>query len=509
MALMLLPAKQGQMGAYFSPGFHPFQRQTTTLPILQREIRGELLRYIGPTTKRFKKNLETISPTTKNLNTPVPNINTPPTRNLIILLLAASMIIGNARRIWNAPAATNPHHTSYVYTNLKAILEAARNIHKIGSVNSKHRKKVAGKLGLYAYYDPMISLHRISQQCRRTTIYIIRDKGYPLDNALIPTSSTTTIPFPFKRLQSLHICWNAVNWGGITSLEKILQQIDFLRHLVIEGRWRFRVKEDILCCIAVNAPHLKTLSLLRLQWFPSSLGSPIVSRIVSSWKKAFVEKGRVPGLKLERFCITESATKGSGVDLMKNVVLPSPCLDFEHLRYLAISANGLLEALGDARFEIFSKQITHLAIVKLDTHMLGFRLNADIFPNLSHIQLDVYKECNLQQFLQNIQINTTPTTSFPPLTHMHINLKKGFMIRENTEKTMFDQSDVLHASNVDSALQRFIVNLAASVHISMHFAQLGEGSEIQRSCIRQVFPRSVLVRQLEWMEPKSLEWWLG
>ncbi|KAJ3972262.1 hypothetical protein EV361DRAFT_153838 [Lentinula raphanica] len=331
----------------------------------------------------------------------------------------------------------------------------------------------------------------------------------PLDNALIPTSSTTTIPFPFKRVQSLHICWNAVNWGGITSLEKILQQIDFLRHLVIEGRWRFRVKEDILCCIAVNAPHLKTLSLLRLQWFPSSLGSPIISRIVSSWKEAFVEKGRVPGLKLERFCITESATKGSGVDLMKNVVLPSPCLDFEYLRYLAISANGLLEALGDARFEIFSKQITHLAIVKLDTHMLGFRLNADIFPNLSHIQLDVYEECNLQQFLQNIQINTTPTTSFPPLTHMHINLKKGFMIRENTEKTMFDQGDVLHASNVDSALQRFIVNLAASVHISMHFAQLGEGPEIQRSCIRQVFPRSVLVRQLEWMEPKSLEWWLG
>ncbi|KAJ3878229.1 hypothetical protein F5051DRAFT_406208 [Lentinula edodes] len=325
----------------------------------------------------------------------------------------------------------------------------------------------------------------------------------PISSALIPVSSMITIPFPFKRLQTLHICWRSVNWGGVTALEKMLQQIDCLRHLVIEGRWRFRVKEDILSSIALHAPGLKTLCLAKLQWFPNSIASPFVEEILSRRNDRFYEQG-VPPLRLERLCITKSTSKNCVADLEK-VILPSPCLDLSNLRYLAMPAGSLQEVIHDARFRTLGRQVTHLAIVNLDTS--AFKVDSGSFPVLSHLQLYIRKEHDLVQFLH---IHGASATSTPPWVRMHINFEKHLNHRlKNREMTAQSYSDIIvHTPSVDLALHKFIVDCEVSMQISVHFAHLHGGEpDIQHDYIQEMFPQSFSTGHLEWTDRKSLEWW--
>ncbi|KAE9383525.1 hypothetical protein BT96DRAFT_951252, partial [Gymnopus androsaceus JB14] len=107
---------------------------------------------------------------------------------------------------------------------------------------------------------------------------------------MLPSISSWSFITPlssFKGIRFLHIHWKAINWlhdpghvaGAGTALEKILQRIDCLEHLVIESRWRFSVKEDILRSLAVYAPNLRTLSLLKLRWFPL-FTPPVIENIL-------------------------------------------------------------------------------------------------------------------------------------------------------------------------------------------------------------------------------------
>ncbi|KAE9394444.1 hypothetical protein BT96DRAFT_943190 [Gymnopus androsaceus JB14] len=154
----------------------------------------------------------------------------------------------------------------------------------------------------------------------------------------------------------------------VPALEKILQRIECLEHLVIESRWRFSVKEDILRSLAVYAPKLRTLSLLKLRWFP--LFTPP--------------------------CHRKHPWKSDVADLVNVVILPSPCLDLSNLRYLAMSASSLRGALNDGQFPDLGKRVTHLTIMDLDGP--AFHLH-DYFPNISHLQLFVSNDGVLLQLL--------------------------------------------------------------------------------------------------------------
>ncbi|KAJ3783767.1 hypothetical protein GGU10DRAFT_359977 [Lentinula aff. detonsa] len=345
-----------------------------------------------------------------------------------------------------------------------------------------------------------------SQNRFRSPLHSSKSPCIPISNALIPTYSTDLISFPFKQLQFLHICWDADNWGGITALEKMLQQIECLRHLVIEGRWRFRVKEDILSSVAVNAPHLKTLCLSKLRWFPNSLPSSLVEEILGHWNNRFLEKGVSP-VQLDRFCITESSTKNCLIDLIK-VVLRSPCLDLRSLRCLAMPASSLLRALDDERFRTLGWQVTHLAI-SFDTHTPVLRLNTNSLPNLSHLQLHVRGDRILHRFLSwNIpECHGASAASTPPLVHMHINFEdhSGPVLNNKEMPAMSYSGSLVHASNADPALHEFIVHHGAGIDVSMYFR--GREPDTQRDCIQKLFPQTVLTGQLDWMNPNSLEWW--
>ncbi|KAJ4477200.1 hypothetical protein J3R30DRAFT_188204 [Lentinula aciculospora] len=323
----------------------------------------------------------------------------------------------------------------------------------------------------------------------------------PISSALIPVSSMITIPFPFNRLQSLHLCWKTVNLGGITAFEKMLQQIDCLRHLVIEGCWRFRAKEDVIASIAVHAPNIRTLCLSKFHWIPNSFASPFVEEILDRWNNRFLEKG-VPPLPLERLYITQS---DSTAILAKVVVLLSPCLDLRNLRYLAMPISSLLGALADTRFRTLGKQVTHLAIVNLDRSV--FQLPADSFPNLSHLQLYVRQDRILLRFLRNIQIPGASAISTPHLVHMHINFETHQNLIPNNEEMSAQQcNDMLaRASHIDSALHEFIVNRRVGIQVSMHFAQVE--AEVQCNYIQEVFPRSIFTGCLDWMGSESFKWW--
>lgn len=202
-----------------------------------------------------------------------------------------------------------------------------------------------------------------------------------MPHAAIPSTSWSVITphSSFKHIRFLHIHWRAINWfhnpvhiGGPTAFEKILQRIDSLEHLIIESRWRFSVKEDILRSLATCAPNLRTLSLLQFQWFPL-FTPPVIENILDMWSVRFKEL-HVPPLRPERLCIWNpvQCDKNSAAvaDLIKVAILPSPCLDLSNLRYLAMSASSLRGALDDGRFPNLGKKVTHLAIMDLDTGLV-------------------------------------------------------------------------------------------------------------------------------------------
>ncbi|KIK63011.1 hypothetical protein GYMLUDRAFT_72249 [Collybiopsis luxurians FD-317 M1] len=194
--------------------------------------------------------------------------------------------------------------------------------------------------------------------------------------ALQLSHSPRSIPRPKAALTSTHV---AALFGGlrllrisgqivgsVESLGNLLREIDCLEHLVVEGSWRFSLKDDILHTVAAHAPNLKTLCLSKLQWFPFFMPS-VRENILVQWNARFRGK-RVPSLPLERLCIWKPAK--TRVDLATVVILPSPCLDLNQLRYLAIPASSLLRILDDTQFQNLGKKITHLAI----THITSLAL---------------------------------------------------------------------------------------------------------------------------------------
>jgi len=202
-------------------------------------------------------------------------------------------------------------------------------------------------------------------------------------------------------------------------------------------------------------------------------------------------------------------------DLVKVVILPSPCLDLSNLRYLAMSASSLRGALDDGRFPNLGKKITHLAIMDLDT---AFQLHGDSFPNLSHLTLSVNNDSALLQLFRNIHLRSN-------LARLHINFGIGYPdLYPNDEYDVLsgtkhlvqhkDSSDDLPVDLMLYDLMEQSKNSSSGshfpgMHVSMHFAHAeAHGSEMQRRYIQKAFPNCFANGWVEWADQRSLNWWL-
>jgi hypothetical protein len=301
----------------------------------------------------------------------------------------------------------------------------------------------------------------------------------------------------------------------------MLQQIQCLEHLILESRWKFNVKEDILRSLAVYAPNLRILTLLNLQWFPL-FTPPVIENILDTWNTRFNDAS-VPPLRLERLCIRDhwplvrpKKNAAAVADLVKVVVLPSPCLDLSNLRYLAMSASSLRRALEDGRFPGFGKQVTHLTIMDVETPV--FQLHEETFPKITHLQLFVPNDEVLLQSLQNIYLDSY-------LVRLHINFEASYpnLFPGSVNGGLPGSRPVIqqHMESVDSVLHELMERSKFSqtsykrkssigIHVSMHFAQAEfHGPEMQRRCIQKVFPHTFAAGRVEWTDRRLLEWWLS
>ncbi|KAF9069750.1 hypothetical protein BDP27DRAFT_672481 [Rhodocollybia butyracea] len=275
--------------------------------------------------------------------------------------------------------------------------------------------------------------------------------------------SFSSIDLPFQHLQFLRIHWRLLNmlYDGsgavdtdIQAFEQVLSGIDRLEHLVVEKYRNFHANRDLLCSIAVHAPHLKTLCLSELRWFPSF--SPFVLEdIFDEWRTKFAALGVRP-LSLDRLCVRNCLQKGTNI--IQSVVLPSTCLDLRRLRYLAMPATELQRALDDERFSEFGQELIHLTITNLDTPLL-FQMES--FPKLSELQLFVKDDWLLLQSLQNLGSHyvSSPVMSL----NLHINFDAEFrgLSRRlvGSNNALLDEleefNDIL-TSSVDPALHTLI-----------------------------------------------------
>ncbi|KAF5391690.1 hypothetical protein D9757_002391 [Collybiopsis confluens] len=201
-----------------------------------------------------------------------------------------------------------------------------------------------------------------------------------------------------RGLRLLHINGQGSCTGE--SFSDLLQEIDCLEYLIIEGQWSFSFGNTFRS-LAIHAPNLKALSLAKLRWLPST------EDLHGRRHVQLVEK-RV--LRLERLCIWKPVKHH--IDLATKLILPSPCLDLSQLRYLAMPASRLHLMLNDTRLKPLGREVTHLAITNFDAPAV--QLNKETFPSLSHLQVFVRDEWTLLQILDSIECPTA-------LVHLQVN----------------------------------------------------------------------------------------